>query len=117
MEKKRYKIGIIPGDGIGRDVIKAAKIVIKAVQEVSEQFTLDLLEMDTGGEAVKKYGNPFPQETIEGISRQMPCCLVRPALPIRQKCSMDSRTDSIYTQRYVRSNRYPESVLSARRRI
>ena len=67
MEKKRYKIGIIPGDGIGRDVIKAAKIVIKAVQEVSQQFTLDLLEMDTGGEAVKKYGNPFPQETIEGI--------------------------------------------------
>ena len=38
MEKKRYKIGIIPGDGIGRDVIKAAKIVIEAVQEVSKQL-------------------------------------------------------------------------------
>jgi isocitrate/isopropylmalate dehydrogenase len=66
--KKNYKIGIIPGDGIGRDVIKAAKIVIKAVQEVSH-FTLDLLEMEVGGEAVKKYGNPFPQETVDGIRK------------------------------------------------
>jgi isocitrate/isopropylmalate dehydrogenase len=44
MERKRYKIGIIPGDGIGRDVIKAAKIVIEAVQDVSEHLALDLLE-------------------------------------------------------------------------
>lgn len=65
--KKRYTIGMIPGDGIGRDVIRAARLVIQAVQEVSDAFTLEFLEMATGAEAVEKYGNPFPQETIDGI--------------------------------------------------
>jgi isocitrate/isopropylmalate dehydrogenase len=69
MGKKRYKIGIVPGDGIGRDVIKAAKIVIEAVQEVSEHFALDFLKMDVGGEAFEKHGHPFPQETFEGIKQ------------------------------------------------
>ena len=40
--KKKYKIGIIPGDGIGRDVIKAAQIVLDTVNEVSRDFTLEL---------------------------------------------------------------------------
>ena len=31
--KKKYRIGVIPGDGIGRDVIKAAQVVLDAVDE------------------------------------------------------------------------------------
>ncbi len=67
--KKNYTIGIIPGDGIGRDVIKAAQIVLDAVNEVSGEFSLDFLKMDTGDVAVAKYGDPFPKETIEGIKQ------------------------------------------------
>ena len=37
--KKKYKIGVIPGDGIGRDVIRAAQIVLDAVNEVSEDLS------------------------------------------------------------------------------
>ncbi len=36
--KKKYKIGVIPGDGIGRDVIKAAQIVLDTVNDVSKEF-------------------------------------------------------------------------------
>jgi isocitrate dehydrogenase (NAD+) len=68
--KRRYKIGIIPGDGIGRDVIKSAKIVLDAVNDVSNEFTLDFTPMDVGEVAVEKYGNPFPNETLEGIRQQ-----------------------------------------------
>jgi len=67
--KKKYKIGIIPGDGIGRDVIKAARIVLDAVNEGAKTFSLDFLPMDTGDTAVAKYGDPFPQETLEGIKQ------------------------------------------------
>jgi isocitrate/isopropylmalate dehydrogenase len=67
--KKKYKIGIIPGDGIGRDVIKAAQIVLDAVNEGAKTFSLDFLPMDTGDTAVAKYGDPFPQETMEGIKQ------------------------------------------------
>lgn len=67
--KKRYKVGIIPGDGIGRDVIRAATIVLEAVNDVAEEFSLDFIRMDTGDEAVVKYGSPFPKETFEGIKQ------------------------------------------------
>ena len=67
--KKKYKIGVIPGDGIGRDVIKAAQIVLDAVNEVSKEFSLEFHKMDTGDAAVAKYGDPFPKETVEGIKQ------------------------------------------------
>ncbi|MFC1798319.1 isocitrate/isopropylmalate family dehydrogenase, partial [Thermodesulfobacteriota bacterium] len=66
---KQYKIGIIPGDGIGRDAIKAAQIVLNTVNDVSKEFSMDFVHMDTGDAAVAKYGDAFPQETIEGISQ------------------------------------------------
>ncbi len=65
--KKKYRIGIIPGDGIGRDVIRAARIVLDAVNEVADTFEMEFMRMDTGDAAVAKYGDPFPQETMEGI--------------------------------------------------
>ncbi len=68
MGKKQYRIGIIPGDGIGRDVIRAAQIVLDAVNETSKTFTMDFKKMDTGDAAVAKYGNPFPKETLDGIA-------------------------------------------------
>ena len=67
--KKTYKIGIIPGDGIGRDVIKAAQIVLNAVNEGAKTFSLDFLRMETGETAVAKYGSPLPKETMEGIAK------------------------------------------------
>ncbi len=65
--KKRYTIGVIPGDGIGRDVIKAAQIVLDTVNEVAGTFEMEFLHMDTGDAALAKYGDPFPKETFEGI--------------------------------------------------
>jgi isocitrate/isopropylmalate dehydrogenase len=65
--KKKYKVGVIPGDGIGRDVIKAAQIVLDTVNDVSREFSLEFHKMDTGDAAVAKYGDPFPKETVEGI--------------------------------------------------
>ncbi len=67
--KRKYKVGVIPGDGIGRDVIRAAQVVLDTVNEVSEDISLEFLKMDTGDAAVAKYGNPFPKETFEGIQQ------------------------------------------------
>ena len=65
MGNNRYRIGIIPGDGIGRDVIKAAQIVLETINKTSKSFTMDFKKMDTGDAAVAKYGNPFPKETFD----------------------------------------------------
>ena len=67
--KKEYRIGIIPGDGIGRDVIRAAEIVLQAVNDSAGEFALNFKRMVTGEAAVAQYGNPFPQETFEGMKQ------------------------------------------------
>ena len=67
--KKNYKIGIIPGDGIGRDVIRATMIVLETLNSAVENLSLDLIEMDAGASAFSKYGDPFPKETRDGIAR------------------------------------------------
>lgn len=67
--KRRYKVGIIPGDGIGREVIGAASTVLEAVNDIAREFSLDFVRMETGAGATQKYGNVFPQETIEGMKQ------------------------------------------------
>lgn len=67
--KKKYRIGVIPGDGIGRDVIKAAQVVLDAVNETAATFAMEFRRMDTGDAAIAKYGDPFPKETFEGIGQ------------------------------------------------
>ena len=67
MEKKNYRIGIIPGDGIGRDVIKAARIVLDGIAATAP-FGLTYQPMETGEAAVAKYGDPFPPETLAGMA-------------------------------------------------
>lgn len=67
--KKKYIIGVIPGDGIGRDVIKAAQVVLNRVNDVADTFEMEFRRMDTGDAAVAKYGDAFPKETFEGIKQ------------------------------------------------
>lgn len=66
---KQYTIAMIPGDGIGRDVIKAARIVVDAVNDVSDGFAMDFLDLYVSQAAVDKFGEPFPQETRDGIEQ------------------------------------------------
>ena len=67
--KKEYKIGIIPGDGIGRDVVGAAHRVLATISGMSEEFKLVFFKMDAGESAVEKCGNPLPKETLDGIAK------------------------------------------------
>ncbi len=67
--KKKYMIGVIPGDGIGRDVIKAAQIVLDKVNQAAGTFEMEFRHMVTGDAAVAKYGDAFPKETFEGIKQ------------------------------------------------
>jgi 3-isopropylmalate dehydrogenase len=58
------KILILPGDGIGTEVTRAATMVLNAV---AKKFghTLELSEGLLGGIAIHKTGTPFPKETEE----------------------------------------------------
>ncbi|GHU34266.1 3-isopropylmalate dehydrogenase [Clostridia bacterium] len=61
---KQYKIAVIPGDGIGPEIItEAVKVLTTAAGKynVSFAFTETLL----GGDAIDKTGVPLPDETIK----------------------------------------------------
>ena len=68
---KRYKIAVLPGDGIGKDVTDAAMKVLDAVgfSEIAEYTWGDI-----GWEFWKTEGNPLPDRTI-GLLKRSDCCL------------------------------------------
>ncbi|MCD6383294.1 MAG: isocitrate/isopropylmalate dehydrogenase family protein [Thermoplasmata archaeon] len=65
----RYKIAVLPGDGVGKDVMDAAMIVLDAVG-----FKADYRHGDVGWEFWKKEGNPLPERTIK-LLRETDACL------------------------------------------
>ncbi len=59
-----FNIALIPGDGIGPEIVGGAVTVLKAVEEkFGHKF--NFTEVYMGGCAIDKYGEPLPQETID----------------------------------------------------
>ena len=59
-----YKVTLIPGDGIGPEIVSATRSVIDATG-VPIKWEI----AQAGQSAVPKYGEPIPQETIESIRK------------------------------------------------
>ncbi|KZL91267.1 3-isopropylmalate dehydrogenase [Clostridium magnum] len=58
------KIAVMPGDGIGKEVIKQAIKVLKAVEN-KYKCKFEFNEVLLGGAAIDATGSPIPQETID----------------------------------------------------
>lgn len=59
-----YKITVLPGDGIGPDIVREALAVLEVIgQKYGHSF--DLKEADLGGISIDKHGIPLPQATID----------------------------------------------------
>jgi 3-isopropylmalate dehydrogenase len=63
MEKESYKITVLPGDGIGPEVIAEAVKVLKTTAAAAG-FSLQLDYREVGGIAIDKYDTPLPSETL-----------------------------------------------------
>ncbi len=66
--KKTYKIGVIPGDGIGPEIIEAGICVLKKASE-RYGFKLELVKYDFGGTRYLKTGEVLPNSAIEEIKK------------------------------------------------
>ena len=59
-----YRIGVIPGDGIGPEIVKEAqKVLDRAAEKFG--FTLEYTELLMGGASIDVNGVPLTDETIE----------------------------------------------------
>jgi isocitrate/isopropylmalate dehydrogenase len=65
----QYRIAWLPGDGVGKDVMEAARIVLDRTG-----LDAEYLEGDIGWEYWKAEGDPLPARTVE-LLKQTNCCL------------------------------------------
>ncbi|WP_127957399.1 3-isopropylmalate dehydrogenase [Serratia microhaemolytica] len=65
---KSYHIAVLPGDGIGPEVMAQAQKVLAAV---SQRFGLQIsqTEYDVGGIAIDRHGTPLPAATVQGCEQ------------------------------------------------
>lgn len=62
---KTYKIAVLPGDGIGPEVMEGALSVLETVAK-QEGFAIDGSTFDVGGAAIDAHGSALPEATLEG---------------------------------------------------
>ncbi|HIE15055.1 TPA: isocitrate/isopropylmalate dehydrogenase family protein [Candidatus Bathyarchaeota archaeon] len=74
---RTYRIAVLPGDGVGPEVIKASIKVLEAAQETVKGLNLILEYGEAGFNCIKKYGTNLPQKTIE-LLRDTDACLKGP---------------------------------------
>lgn len=66
---KTLKIGLIPGDGIGREVIPAGRAVL---ENLPSKFDLqfEFVHLDAGFELFQKTGTALPDKTVEVLQKE-----------------------------------------------
>ncbi len=68
MGKEKYKIGVLPGDGVGPEIIHEG---LKVLRVAGEKFNLkyDFIDYDFGGERYLKTGEILPDSALEEFKR------------------------------------------------
>jgi len=64
----KYKIAVIPGDGIGPEVIREGIKVLRATTEVVSGLDLEFVNFPYGGEHYLKTGELVPQEGLDRLA-------------------------------------------------
>jgi isopropylmalate/isohomocitrate dehydrogenase-like protein len=102
--ERRYKIAVIPGDGIGPEVVEGAVHVLEALMRRDPELDLELARGDAGEPACQKYGDPLPEESLELIRASNAVLFgavgkfaTPVVLPLRQKFDLYANVRTAYT--------------------
>jgi len=66
------KIAVLPGDGIGPEIIAQALRVLEVLRK--DGLKIEIEEAPLGGAAYDKYGAPYPEFTRISAVPLTPCC-------------------------------------------
>ncbi len=108
--KDKYQIAIVPGDGIGKEVMEATIFVLDSLD-----IDFDYVYADAGDECLEKTGNALPGETLD-IIRNADACLFGAAgetaadviVKIRQEMKMFANLRPVKT--YPNTNSLFENI-------
>mgnify|MGYP001813228718 FL=1 len=67
--KKNYRIVILPGDGVGPEIVDAALEVLEMVQDISRRFTLGYEFHQAGAGCYQETGVPITPEALKAFQR------------------------------------------------
>ena len=62
--------GLIPGDGIGREVIPAGRRVLEALAGSSSKLRFSFVDLDAGYGIFKDTGVALPDRTVEVLKKE-----------------------------------------------
>ena len=71
-----FKISVLPGDGIGREVVPQALRVLQAAEEIGSGFSLDVHEFECGGEYYQKNNKEWSEEAEEFTKKEADAILI-----------------------------------------
>ncbi len=80
-QEKVFRIAVLPGDGIGPEVIAEAVRTLRAVEQELEGVSFELKEFSVGAGTFLQCGNPLPPETLEACKQQDAILLGAMGLP------------------------------------
>jgi tartrate dehydrogenase/decarboxylase/D-malate dehydrogenase len=63
---KRFSIAVIPGDGVGKEVVPAALLVLEAISARFD-ITFDLHQFDWGAEFYFRFGRMMPADALDQL--------------------------------------------------
>jgi len=96
---RKYKIVILRGDGVSREVVPEAVKTLKAAQEVVTGLELDFVEFECGFEYYKKTGDPWPSHAYETCKESDAILYGAVGLP-----GVESLEHIVYVHRILRQN-------------
>ncbi|KAL2216682.1 isocitrate dehydrogenase LysB [Thermoascus aurantiacus ATCC 26904] len=69
MAARTLRIGLIPGDGIGREVIPAGRRILEALP-ASLKLKFSFVDLDAGFDTFKRTGTALPDKTVETLKKE-----------------------------------------------
>ncbi|RGB29498.1 hypothetical protein C1646_766558 [Rhizophagus diaphanus] len=67
---KKLTIGLIPADGIGREVIPAAQQILEALPTGADNPSFNFIYIDAGFEYFQKHGTALPEKTLDILKNE-----------------------------------------------
>lgn len=64
---KTYAIALIPGDGIGKEVIPAGQRVLEALAPADNRLSFDFTAFDWGGDYYRAHGRMMPDDGLDDL--------------------------------------------------
>src|SRR5690625_1503895 len=67
---KTYNLGVLYGDGIGKEIVEATMKVVEAATSSSDHLALDMEVLPMGETAISEHDHPLPQYTKDQLKEK-----------------------------------------------